>query len=114
MAYFCALLPRYQSNSASFSRWDVKGVVAYWVLAMGWSLAWAVVCQLHYNGHFRWLIVSKQRSLLGPADNENANQEHENLGPGLAGFCWKVEKTVFRGKNRTGKNSFWRQKPILN
>jgi len=30
---------------------------------------------------------------------------------GLAGFCRKVEKTVFfRGKNRTGKNSFCRQK----
>ena len=30
---------------------------------------------------------------------------------GLAGFCQKVEKTVFfHGKNRTGKNSFCLQK----
>jgi len=30
---------------------------------------------------------------------------------GLAGFCQKVEKTgFFHGKNRTGKNSFCRQK----
>jgi len=36
------------------------------------------------------------------------------LVAGLAGFCQKVEKTVFfRGKNRTGKNSFCRQKPIF-
>jgi len=30
---------------------------------------------------------------------------------GLASFCQLVEKTgIFRGKNRTGKNSFCRQK----
>ena len=33
------------------------------------------------------------------------------FSPGLAGFCQKVEKTgFFHGKNRTGKNSFCRQK----
>ena len=33
------------------------------------------------------------------------------LMPGLAGFCQKVEKTIFfHGKNRTGKNTLCRQK----
>ena len=71
-----------------------------------------------YRYHFRERTLTRQcpkkiRDRLGPV-LDIVLVRYQSYNTGLVSFCQLVEKTgIFRGKNRTGKNSFCRQKIVF-